>query len=176
MADDSAKRTLDESNLEKIVEIFHRHGVEFLIIGGQAEAIMGSPRITYDTDLCYRRTPENLARLAEALKEIKPTLRGAPPDLPLILDVQAFSFCDNYTFNTEFGSLDLLGWVEPLGTFETLGNNSESYELGSVTVRTIGLDDLIRVKEHLGRAKDRDSLYQLLAIKRIRNETKDARK
>jgi len=30
--------------------------------------------------------------------------------------------------------------------------------------------DLIRVKEHIGRARDRDSLYQLLAIKRIRQE------
>ena len=34
--------------------------------GPQAEALMGSPRVTYDVDLCYRRTPENLERLARA--------------------------------------------------------------------------------------------------------------
>jgi len=31
-------------------------GVEFMVIGGQAEALMGSARVTYDVDLCYRRT------------------------------------------------------------------------------------------------------------------------
>jgi hypothetical protein len=32
------------------------------------------------------------------------------------------------------------------------------------------LDDLIRVKEHIRRSKDNDSLFQLKAIKQIRNE------
>lgn len=35
-------------------------------------------------------------------------------------------------------------------------------------VRTISLADLIRVKEHIRRPKDRDSLFQLHAIKQIR--------
>ena len=42
------------------------HGVEFIVVGGQAEALMGSARVTYDVDLCYRRTPQNLERLATA--------------------------------------------------------------------------------------------------------------
>jgi hypothetical protein len=32
----------------------------------------------------------------------------------------------------------------------------------------IGLDDLIRIKRHLGRPNDRESLLQLEAIKRLR--------
>jgi hypothetical protein len=71
-----------KSKLESLVELLAAHGVEFMIIGGQAETIFGSPRVTYDIDLCYRRTSENLKKLAAALREIKPTLRGAPPDLP----------------------------------------------------------------------------------------------
>jgi hypothetical protein len=42
----------------------------------------------------------NLARLAAALVELKPTLRGAPADLPLILDAQALAFESNYTLQT----------------------------------------------------------------------------
>ena len=34
----------------------------------------------------------------------------------------------------------------------------------------IGLDDLIRIKRHLARAKDRESLLHLEAIKRLREE------
>ncbi len=40
-----------------------------------------------------------------------------------------------------------------------------------LTVQTISLEDLIRVKEHIRRPKDRDSLFQLQAIKQIRAES-----
>src|SRR5687767_9560586 len=103
MADNSENRMSDQSDLEKIAAILLRHSVEFLIVGGQAEVLMGSPRVTYDTDLCYGRTKENLERLAEALQEMKPTLRGAPPDLPVVLDARALAFGNNYTLNTSMG-------------------------------------------------------------------------
>ena len=77
---------VEKSALENVVDILAAHGVEFIVVGGQAELIPGSPRITYDIDLCYRRTEENLKRLAAALREIKPKLRNAPPDLPFIID------------------------------------------------------------------------------------------
>jgi hypothetical protein len=34
----------------------------------------------------------------------------------------------------------------------------------------IGLDDLIRIKRHINRPKDRESLPQLEAIKRLREQ------
>ena len=117
----------ETSDLERFAEILLRHKVEFLVIGGQAEILMGSPRVTYDTDVCYRRTKENLERLAAALTELKPTLRGAPPDLPLTLDAQALAFGNNYTLDTAIGPLDLIGWVEPLGTYENLLAGCETY-------------------------------------------------
>jgi hypothetical protein len=163
-----------DSELEQFITFFVRHGVEFLVIGGQAETLMGSPRVTYDTDLCYRRTRDNLERLAEALKELKPTLRNAPPDLPIVLDAAALSLGSNYTFDTQIGQLDLLGWVEPIGSYEAMLPASESYSVGEFEIRTIGLEDLIRIKQHIGRAKDRESLFQLLAIRAIRNETRES--
>src|SRR3954471_19963065 len=113
------------SRLRPFVDLLRRHHVEFLVIGGQAEALMGSPRITYDTDLCYRRSLENLERLAAALDELKPTLRGAPPDLPIVLDARALSLGNNYTFETPHGKLDLLGWVEPIGAYEAVAARAE---------------------------------------------------
>ena len=159
-----------KSQLEQIVELFTRHGVEFLVIGGQAEALFGSPRVTYDYDFCHRRTKENLERLARALKEIEPRLRGAPADLPFQIDARSLALGENFTFKTRFGDLDLLGWVEPLGNYDVLIQHAETYPLGGYQVRTISLDDLIRVKEHIRRPKDRDSLFQLQAIKRLRQE------
>jgi len=161
----------EKSLLQQVVERLAAHGVEFIVIGGQAENLFGSPRVTYDVDICYRRTTGNLQRLAEALRELKPTLRGAPPDLPFQLDARALALATYFTFDTIHGPLDLRPYIEPLGGYDDLLPNAESYSLDKLTVQTISLPDLIRVKEHIRRPKDRDSLFQLQAIKRLREET-----
>ena len=76
----------EKSDLLRIAEILLAHGVEFIVVGGQAETIFGSARVTVDIDLCYRRTKDNLKRLAAALHEIQPSLRNAPKDLPFVID------------------------------------------------------------------------------------------
>ncbi len=165
MSDESAK-----SVLELFCDVLDIHGVEHIVIGGQAEWIFGSPRVTYDVDLCYRRSNDNLDRLARALRELSVTLRGAPEDLPFRIDADSLARCSKITINTTGGPLDLLGWVEPLGDYDKLLENAELYQIGSHDVKVIALDDLIKVKQHLARSRDCDSLLQLLAIKRVRQE------
>jgi predicted nucleotidyltransferase len=149
--------------------VLAEHGVEFIVVGGQAEALMGSARVTYDVDLCYRRTPENLERLAAALGTLNLTLRGAPPELKFRLDAQALALGQNYTFQVDGEyPLDLLGYLEPVGAYEDLLPQAETVEIGGRPTRVIGLDDLIRIKRHINRPKDRESLLQLEAIKRLR--------
>ena len=40
----------DQSPLERFCALLAADGVEFIVIGGQAEALMGSARVTYDVD------------------------------------------------------------------------------------------------------------------------------
>ena len=141
------------------------------MVGGQAEALMGSARVTYDVDLCYRRTPDNLERLATALGTLKLTLRGAPPELKFRLDAQALALGQNYTFEVDGEyPLDFLGYLEPIGTYEDLLPRAEIVSIGGHATRVIGLDDLIRIKRYLGRPKDKESLLQLEAVKRLREQ------
>src|SRR5216117_500735 len=112
---------------------------------------MGSSRVTYDVDLCYRRTSENLERLATALATLNLTLRGAPAELKFRLDAQALALAQNYTF-------------------EVLAPQAETVSIGGHPTRVIGLDDLIRIKRYIGRPKDRESLLHLEAIKRLREQ------
>ncbi len=137
------------------------HGVEFIVVGGQAEALMGSARVTYDVDLCYRRTSENLERLATALATLNLTLRDAPAELKFRLDAQALALGQNYTFEVD---------GEYPGTYDDLLPHAETVSIGGHPTRVIGLDDLIRIKRHLGRPKDRESLLHLEAIKRLREQ------
>lgn len=156
------------SQLERIVAILRRHRVEFVVIGGQAETLFGSPRVTYDFDFCYQRSQTNYAALAAALKEIGVWLRGAPRDLPFVVDARTIEMGSNFTFASELGDIDFLGDVEPIGDFDSVSSRGETHELATGAVRTISLDDLILVKRHVHRSKDSESLYQLLAIKKLR--------
>jgi hypothetical protein len=160
----------DRAQLEPFIDAFTKHGVDFLVIGGQAEVLMGSARLTYDVDFAYLREEQNLKRLAVALTDLKVRLRGAPPDLKYEITPESLALGNNYTFETSFGSFDILGYVEPVGDFAKLLENCETIDFNGRQIRTIGLGDLIRVKEHIRRDKDREALAQLYAIRRRREQ------
>jgi predicted nucleotidyltransferase len=161
----------EPSPLERFCGVLAEHGVEFIVVGGQAEVLMGGARVTYDVDLCYRRTADNLERLATALGTLNLTLRGAPADLKFRLDAQALALGQNYTFEVDGEyPLDFLGYLEPIGNYEDLLPHAETVSIGGRPTLVIGLEDLIRIKRHINRPKDRESLLQLEAIKRLREQ------
>ena len=96
-----------------IFETLVRHGVNFVVVGGLAGIAHGSAYSTEDADVAYEPSRQNLQRLAAALSELEATLRGAPPDLPFQLDSETLATGLNFTFDTRFGSFDILG--EPAG-------------------------------------------------------------
>ena len=67
------------------LEMLAQHRVRFVLIGGVAGNLRGSTTVTQDVDVCYARDEENLERMAAALRELNARLRGAPPDVPFIL-------------------------------------------------------------------------------------------
>ncbi len=92
--------------------------VRFVLIGGFAGTVLGSPRTTVDLDIVYARDDENLARLAGTLEALAPRLRGAPDGLPFVLDVATLARGLNFTLTTTLGDLDLLGEVVGGGVTE----------------------------------------------------------
>jgi len=53
--------------MEDIVRQLADEQVEFVIVGMMSAVLQGSSLATTDLDLCYRRTPDNIARLFQAL-------------------------------------------------------------------------------------------------------------
>ncbi len=156
------------SDPKGLVEALVDGGADFVIIGAVALILQGSPRTTSDLDLCYRRTPENLDRLAAALGPFRPTLRGAPPDLPFRLDPPTLSSGLNFTLCTTAGDLDLLGEVTGVGGYEAAAADADAMELYGRRVLVMSLDGLERSKRAAGRLKDLADLEEILAIKRLR--------
>jgi len=145
------------------------HGVNFVVIGGFAARLMGSPSITNDTDVCYARARDNLERLAAALDELGARLRGVDDEVPIVLDAGTLERGENFTFVTSAGSLDVLG--TPAGTrgFEELAANAARLDIGDgLSVDVADIDDLMRMKRAAGRPKDRIELEVLAAVREER--------
>jgi hypothetical protein len=53
---------------ERIVGALADSGCEFIIVGGLSAVLHGVPIVTQDLDVCYRRHPDNLTRIAAALQ------------------------------------------------------------------------------------------------------------
>jgi hypothetical protein len=140
-------------------------GVRFVVIGGLAANVLGSDLVTTDLDICYARDRDNLERLAEALRTIHARLRGAPDDVPLLLDALTLEAGDSFTFITDVGAVDLLG--TPAGTtgYESLDANALDADIEGVPIRVVALEDLIRMKRAAGRPKDRLALENLGALR-----------
>lgn len=148
---------------ERILRTLEERDVNYVLIGAFAATIHGSVLRTEDIDLCPARTTVNLQRLAAALtaleaKEVDPhkgeLIERTWDETMLAGDV-------TWLLATPFGRLDLV--FEPAGTagYEDLTRDAVDVEIGGVRVRVASLRDVIRSKEALNRARDREQLPTL---------------
>lgn len=56
-------------DFKELLELFNKHGVEYLVVGGYALAFHGAPRFTGDLDLYVRPDAANARRILAALDE-----------------------------------------------------------------------------------------------------------
>ena len=138
--------------------------VEFVVIGGVAASFHGSARVTYDLDVCYLRTAENLRRLAKALAPYHPRPRGFSEELPFIWDESTLRNGSLFTLVTDLGEIDLLGEVLGLGAFPEVKALSIPMEAFGRRVLTLDLTGLIKAKRAAGREKDLSALPELESL------------
>ncbi|MCI0346660.1 MAG: hypothetical protein L0221_14650, partial [Chloroflexi bacterium] len=121
--------------------------------------------------VCYDREPRNIERLAAALDELGARLRGAPDDVPFLLDAKTLTAGMNFTFTTTHGPLDVLG--QPSGdlAYRDLAEHASTVDLGNLlVVQVCDLDDLIEMKLAAGRRKD---LIEVEVLSAVRSELEE---
>ncbi len=148
-----------------LLRVLLDEAVEFILVGGVAGVLHGAARATYDVDVVYRRSPDNLDRLVRALTPYQPYLRGAPLGLPFSFDVETFRHGLNFTLTTSLGAIDLLGEVTGGGRYEALLAHSQPIPLVGTTCQCVTLDGLIRLKRAAGRPKDLEAIAELEALR-----------
>ncbi len=156
------------------LKLFADFEVDCVVVGGVAAGARGSSQVTFDVDVCYARDRTNLIRMAQALRSVNATLRGAPKDLPFLLDEETLRRGLNFTFDTDIGKIDILGEVQGVGTYDDCLLHSSEVELFNRQYRVLSLEKLIAAKRAAGRSKDLSALPELEAILEQRRVTETA--
>lgn len=143
------------------------HEVAYVVIGGLAAVLHGSPTRTGDADICPDRTPENLRPLATALRELKARIRvdAEPQGVEFACDEHFLAAMAMVDLLTPFGALDIS--FQPAGTagYQDLVRDATEFEIAGTKVPVASLSDVIRSKEAANRPKDHQTLSTLRALR-----------
>jgi hypothetical protein len=101
--------------LADLVNILAKHEVEFIIVGGMAAVLRGTPVNTFDLDIVYERGAPNIDRLLQALDELDAIVRDDPRRLRL--NASHLQNPGHKLMETNQGPLDLLGTIEETAGF-----------------------------------------------------------
>jgi hypothetical protein len=151
-------------DLAQVILPLVRAKVDFILIGGMAAILHRSARVTFDVDVVYSRTHDNIERLTTALAAHRPYLRNAPSGLPFAWDTKTIRNGLNFTLTTDLGDIHVLGEVAGDETYQTLLAHSFDVEAFGIRFKCIDLPTLIRIKEAAGRRKDLEAIAELCVL------------
>jgi hypothetical protein len=141
---------------DEIFACLDRHRVRYVVVGGLAAVLHGSPLPTIDVDICPSLEPGNLESLAAALEEMDARIRTAdsPEGVRFPRDARFLSGVELLNLVTEYGDLDLT--FLPSGTegYSELAPRSVEMTIRGSNVAVASLEDVIRTKESANRPKD----------------------
>lgn len=147
----------------------HEEEVRYVVIGGWAVNAHGHRRFTGDLDICPDPAPDNLSRLAQALRVLNADHLGAGdfeaeeiPGDPT--DPDSLAEGGNFRVMTDHGVIDVMQWIPGLdedNAFAQLTVDVLEGEVFGVPVQVSSLENLRAMKRAAGRPVDEADLDAL---------------
>ena len=137
---------ITQPDFEELLRLLEAHDVEYMIVGGYAVAYHGYPRFTYDMDIFYNPTVDNVGRLRSALMEFGFTESDLSPEVFLERG-------NILMFGVEPARVDMLNDIAGV-EYTAAAEHTVRGRYGGVTVSYIGYEDLLKNKLSTGRSKD----------------------
>lgn len=147
-------------------------GVDFVVVGGIAAVLHGSPTITHDLDIVFENSPDNRERLGTVLTGLGAKPFGIDDELPFSADARTLDRIQLLTLETFAGRIDVMHPPAGSPSYDDLRSAARLTEIEGIDrkVPVAAIDDLIAMKRAAGRSKDLTAVVELEAIKRLSNE------
>jgi hypothetical protein len=156
---------------ERIVVVLAKHAVNYVLIGALAARLQGFPRLTADADITPARDPDNLERLAKALRELEARVytESVPEGLAFDCSAATLARAELWNLVTSAGRMDIA--FVPSGTrgYEDLAAGAVRFQVFDVELLAAGLQDIIRSKVAADRPQDRQDVVVLREMLRRRS-------
>ena len=157
------------NDFEAMFDVLDTHNVRYVVIGGIAAVLFGSPYPTKDLDICPDADRSNLKNLAAALRDLE--AREWDPHkgefVDRIWNEESLTVDKTWFLGTRFVRLDVL--FTPAGTqgFSDLKKRHVVIDVAGKGVPVTALEDLIRMKEAAARERD---LQQVPTLRKLLEE------
>jgi hypothetical protein len=157
-----------------VIAALEQHGVRYVVIGGVAAQLHGSPAPTRGLDVTPERSAPNLARLAAALASVEAQewVPGFGYPLQLPMDRRRLAGDRVLLTQTRYGRVDVV--PAPHGVpdgYDELEPKARLVTAYGANLPVATLDDLVRSHAAASRAKDKLALPRLIDL-RLRSHDK----
>ncbi len=146
----------------KALSTMREHGVQALLMGGQACVLYGAAEFSRDADFAVLASPENLARLQGAMDHLQAAVIAVPPfDIDYLERGHAVHFRSKHPEANGL-RIDVMTRMRGVDDFNVLWNRRTTFDLTGVgAVETLALEDLVASKK-TQRDKDWPMLRRLV--------------
>jgi hypothetical protein len=151
---------------QEIFAALHRHGVDYVAIGGIAANAHGSRRLTLDVDIIPAPEVPNYERLAAALDELGAPATAFDSEFRDLDPRDGFDLARARVLKlaTVAGDLDVLNGAPGAPPYEDLRKRAVEVEVRGTPVRVASLDDVIAMKRAVGRPRDLRDIADLTGL------------
>lgn len=152
----------DVPDIAALVEVFNRHRVDYVIIGGAAAQFYVAGLVTHDVDFTPATDADNLARLSAALTELGARIRtdAVPEGLVFAHDAASLGRSKMWNLQCRLGAFDIA--FEPAGGgYHHLAARARLVTVQGVEIAVADLADIVASKRLANRPKDQLVLPQL---------------
>jgi hypothetical protein len=150
-----------------------RHKVDYLLIGGLAVSLYGVERATMDVDITVAMTQNNLAHLIDAARELKlapvlPVPLESLNDLELLRQWHSERNLEAFALRTpDLAGVTVDVLLFPPVEFSGMAQRATVFKVANTAICVVAIDDLIALKQAVGRPIDLSDIEHLQRIKQL---------
>lgn len=154
-----------EDKYREIFDVFLKHKLDYMLMGGLALVLYGSVRATFDVDVIIKRDKNEIKKLLNAMSEL-----NFIPRQPTLTTVDAIANLKRrqcITYSSRSGDMQIDIFLETINKFNKLSVGKEKRIIWGKTVYLASLDVIRKLKKKAGREVDKMDLEFIRIRKKI---------